>query len=120
MRALIVDDQSGFRKLLKELLLDDGAFSAVVEAADGIAAQEILLADDFDLAIVDIDIPGKDGLALIAEIKRRKPRQPFLVLSATPVADYAEAAAMLGVRFVLPKGCLPATILADARRAVGR
>ena len=119
MRALVVDDNHYIRKLLKEILIDDGAFVAVEEAADGIAALDLLLAEEFDLAIVDIDIPGRDGLSLIAEVKRSKPEQSFLVLSALPVSDYAERAAMLGAPFFLAKGCLPVTILAAVRRAIG-
>jgi DNA-binding NarL/FixJ family response regulator len=120
MRALIADDHRIIRKALRELLLDDGAFAEVVEAADGLAALELLTVEEFDLAIVDIDMPGMDGLTLIGEVKRLKPRQSFLVLSALPVAAYAARAAIMGAAGFLPKGCRPRTIIAAAKRAVGR
>jgi two-component system, NarL family, invasion response regulator UvrY len=120
MRALIADDHRIIRKAMKELLLDDGAFAEVEEAADGLLALELLIAEDFDLAIVDIDMPGMDGLSLIEEVKRLKPRQSFLVLSAMPVEAYAARAAMMGAAGFLPKGCRPKAIIAAAKRAVGR
>jgi YesN/AraC family two-component response regulator len=119
MRALIVDDQSSVRRFTREILLDDGTFTSVEEAADGHTAHRILLQSKFDLAIVDIEMPGMSGLTLIAEVKQAKPTQAFLVMSALPVSEYAEAAAILGVAF-LPKGCLPSSIIAAAKHAVIR
>jgi YesN/AraC family two-component response regulator len=119
MRVLVVDDQASVRRLIKAILIEDEGFSSVDEAADGLAAKRLLLEDNFDLAIVDIEMPGMSGLSLIEEVKRTKPSQSFLVMSALPVSDYAEEAAVLGAAF-LPKGCRPSSIIAAAKRAIGK
>jgi two-component system, NarL family, invasion response regulator UvrY len=120
MRALVVDDHARIRELLRSILLDDGAFDSVELASDGLAALGLLLDQDFDLAIIDIELPGIDGFRLLEYVKLRRPKQSFLVLSALPVSEIAKRAAMLGAACFLPKGCLPSTILAASKRAVGR
>ena len=120
MRALLVEDHPLSRKLLKELLLEDGVFAEVEEAADGREALALLREGTFDLAIVDIDLPLLDGISLIAESGPRKPLLPFLVMSALPAMESAERAESVGAAF-LPKGCAPAEIVNMAKRvAEGR
>ena len=120
LSALIVDDHARIRKYLKEIFLDSGTFKTVEVAADASVALDLFFKNDFDLAVVDIDLPGMDGFSLIEIVKNRKPEQSFLVLSAIPVSEYAMRAHKLGASRFLPKGCRPSTILAAALRAVGR
>lgn len=116
MRALVVDDNARTRGFLREILLDDGCFSEVVLSADGLEGLGIVLAGDFDLAIIDIDLPSLDGISLIRAIRKDKPAQAILVLSALALSAYAEQAMRSGANAFLPKGCDSRAILAAAKR----
>jgi two-component system nitrogen regulation response regulator GlnG len=79
-RVLIVDDESDIRwvlnRLLKEKKLD------VVEAGDGRRALDLLLNEDFSLALLDINIPEKDGLEVLTELKESGIVTPVIIMTA--------------------------------------
>ncbi|MCP3677508.1 MAG: sigma-54-dependent Fis family transcriptional regulator [Deltaproteobacteria bacterium] len=79
-RVLIVDDESDIRwvlnRLLKEKKLD------VVEAGDGRRALDLLLNEEFSLALLDINIPEKDGLEVLTELKESGIVTPVIIMTA--------------------------------------
>ena len=79
-RVLIVDDESDIRwvlnRLLKEKKLD------VVEAGDGRRALDLLLNEDFSLALLDINIPEKNGLEVLTELKESGIVTPVIIMTA--------------------------------------
>ena len=77
-RVLIADDESSIRFVLHEALTEAG--HEVVDAADGNQAREQLAAQRFDLALLDIRMPGPSGLELLEEITRRGPDGPLVVI----------------------------------------
>ncbi len=85
MRALIVEDDHAIAEFVARGLREAGF--AVDEAADGAAGLERALADDYDVAIVDLMLPGRDGLSLIDELRRRGRATPVLILSAKRSVD---------------------------------
>ena len=78
-RALIVEDDSDLRAMLRMLLEDDGF--AVVEAADGDVAVTRALAEEPDLVLLDLRLPGRHGLEVCRVIRQRS-NVPILVVSA--------------------------------------
>lgn len=70
-RLLVADDDPNLLELMSANLEDDD--TEVVCAADGIEARDLLLREDFDLAIVDLGMPGLDGFELITQL-RQDPR----------------------------------------------
>lgn len=76
---LIVDDDSQIRQLLREYLAGFGM--SVISVADGIAMNEALEAGSFDLIILDLMLPGEDGLSLCRNL-RTKSNIPILMLTA--------------------------------------
>ena len=68
-KILIVDDHPIVRRGLKEVLRDETDLS-VLEAANAVEALHEIKRNHFDLAIVDVDLPGMNGLELLKEIKR--------------------------------------------------
>jgi len=114
MRALVVDDYRLARKYLREILMEGCGFAEVDEAEDGEAALELLGGADYDLVILDIDMPRRDGLSLLAEAAPTRPRCSFIVLSGLPERDYAERALRLGAVAYLKKGCPPEAIAETA------
>ena len=69
MRVLIADDEPSIRFVLREAL--ESAGHEVTEAADGNAAREALAGQRFDLALLDIRMPGPSGLELLEELRAR-------------------------------------------------
>ncbi|MER7763523.1 response regulator transcription factor [Streptomyces sp. NPDC097619] len=78
--VLVVEDDPGVRSTLDQLLRFEGY--RVLQAPDGLAALELLETETPDLALVDVVMPGLDGLALCRTLRRRGERLPVLVLTA--------------------------------------
>lgn len=102
-RILLVEDYRDMREALAELIETDdqlqvqGAFETAEEALDR-------LEDGVpDLAVIDLDLPGMDGLELAAELRRRAPRLPVVILSSHSPLRYEEAARRAGARCYLAK-----------------
>lgn len=76
---LIVDDDAQIRQLLREYLAGFGM--SVVSVADGIAMNEALNTGNYDLIILDLMLPGEDGLSLCRNL-RAKSNIPILMLTA--------------------------------------
>jgi two-component system invasion response regulator UvrY len=82
MRVLIVDDHAVVRRGLRELLSDEFNGAAFGEASDARQALEQLRKKEWDVALLDIMLPGKSGLVLLKELKAEWPELRVLVLSA--------------------------------------
>jgi CheY-like chemotaxis protein len=80
MRVLIVDDHPIVRRALRELLSDEFHGAAFGEASDARQALEQLRKKQWDVALLDIALPGKSGLDLLKELKAEWPKLPVLVL----------------------------------------
>lgn len=115
MRALVVDDHGLTRKFLRELLSTECGILEVEEAVDGEEALGLFRTGAFDLVILDIDMPRRDGLSFLAECAPSRPDCVYVVLSALPAADWRERALGLGASEYLEKGCPPGTIVTKIR-----
>src|SRR4030095_3211556 len=80
-RIVIVDDHPLFRKGLEQLIHSDGGFAVCGEAGNASHAMEVMRKLDPDLAIVDLSLPGANGIELIKNIRVEFPKLPILVLS---------------------------------------
>ena len=80
MRLLIVEDDRQLREALTDLLRQSGF--EVDAFVDGDHAFNALLSRDYDLAIVDLGLPGMDGLALVRSVRRQMRGLPILVVTA--------------------------------------
>ena len=89
MRILIVDDHAVVRRGLKEILASEHDMDVVGEAKNGDEALELVRKLDWDVAVLDFSMPGRSGVELIKEIKRRHPGRPVLVLSMLPEEAHA-------------------------------
>src|SRR2546425_10384265 len=95
-RIVIVDDHPLFRKGLQEMIDSDGTFAVCGEAGNAAEAMQIIRKLNPDLAIVDLSLPGANGIELIKNIRAEFPRLPILVLSMHDESLYAVRALRAG------------------------
>jgi len=95
-RIVIVDDHPLFRKGLEQLIHSDSAFAVCGEANNASEAMEVIRKLHPDLAIVDLSLPGANGIELIKNIRAEFPKLPILVLSMHDESLYALRALRAG------------------------
>ena len=93
-RILIVDDEAGIRRSLAGLLSDEGY--ATLEAAEGDAALAVLRGEGADLVLLDIAMPGRDGIAVLEELRQAWPGLPVVMMSGHGNIETAVRATQLG------------------------
>jgi adenylate cyclase len=101
---LVVEDSEALRKLLVENLLVLG-YANVTEAADGQIALDLLAQRNFDLMLLDIEMPRVDGFAVLAALQLNPPKQflPVIVASGMDQLDAVVRCLGLGAEDFLPK-----------------
>ena len=89
MEILVVEDEAGIADFLARGLKAEGY--GVTVATDGIAGERLALSPGTDLVILDRMLPGRDGIEVLASIRRSKPSLPVILLTAkAEVADRVE------------------------------
>lgn len=113
---LLVDDHTIVREGLKRILEPIADDWAVTEAGTGFQALEILRRQPFDLAIVDLSMPGMSGLELIRRIKAATPHTAVLVLSMHAEEQYALRAFKAGANGYVTKDSAATELVAAVRK----
>jgi DNA-binding response OmpR family regulator len=85
MRLLIVEDEENFAKSLKKILQTESY--AVDIAATGDEGYEMAFDEEYDLIILDLGLPGMDGLKIIEELRKKKNSTPVIMLTARDTVD---------------------------------
>ncbi len=116
-RVLVVDDEASIRDLLAKTLAL--AEYDVDVAPDGRSALERIKMYTYDLLIVDLKMPGIDGLAVIREAKRYKADLPVIIITGFSTEASAIEAVNLGVAGYLTKPFRVPQVLAAAAKALG-
>jgi len=93
-KILIVDDQNGIRVLLTEVFNSEGY--ETYQASDGKRALQIVQAELPDVVLLDVKIPGIDGLQILKQIKIMHPQMSVIMMTAYGELDIAKKAAHLG------------------------
>jgi len=84
-RILVVDDEPFVRDLLNDFFTKMDF--TVVAAADGDAALRFCASESFDVALVDLKMPGKGGIEVLAELGRLDPSMPVIMMTGYPTID---------------------------------
>jgi DNA-binding NarL/FixJ family response regulator len=116
MRLLIIDDHPVLRQGLVALLRQLGPETTIVEAAD--AHEGLRLAEvhaDLDIVVLDLLMPGMDGLSALSEFGRRRPDLPVIVLSSSEEPQDARRALGEGALGYVPKSASQHTLLSAIR-----
>jgi DNA-binding NarL/FixJ family response regulator len=116
MRVLIADDHAVFRRGLKETIGE--AFPKVTFGEAKTAREAVALArrQDWEIAILDISMPGLSGLDILDDLRRLRPKLPILFLSMHPEEQYARRALKSGAAGYLTKDSIPDELKDAVRR----
>src|SRR5271169_4789499 len=112
MKLLVVDDHPVLREGLATLLRQIGPDTDVFEAGDAAEALTLVAKHaDLDVVVLDIVMPGLDGLRAIAEFGRARPELPVIVLSSSEDAQTVRQALAQGALGYVPKSASRHTLL---------
>ncbi len=115
IRLLIVDDEEAYRNLLSERFTMIG--NSVILAATGQEALEKVKDEPFDVAILDLRMPGMDGIELFKKIKDLQPVNEVIFLTGQATVDVAIEAMKLGAYDFLTKPCQLSELQAVVQKA---
>jgi two-component system nitrogen regulation response regulator GlnG len=100
-KILIVDDEETVRYSFRKLFREPGY--TIIEAANGLEALSVLKKDSPDLVLMDIEMPGLNGLEAIQRIKSMKPQLPVIIMTAFGTSERVIAAMKYGAYDYLEK-----------------
>ncbi len=118
IRLLVVDDHAVVRHGLRQILEAQSDIRVEAEAKDGDEALAALLARPVDAVILDIGLPGRNGLEVLGEIRRVRPGLPVLVLSMYPEDQLALRMLKAGAAGYLMKETVPDELVSAVRRVL--
>ena len=115
VRVLIADAEQGFRRFIRRILERQPDLNVVGQASD--AEEVVRLAQQLkpDVVLIDIDLPGLDGLEATRHIKASLPGMKVIMLSAVDGETYRNTAAKHGADGFLPKSAPVSEILSVIR-----
>ncbi|MFB4315014.1 DNA-binding response regulator [Actinomadura sp. 21ATH] len=113
--VVLADDEALLRKAMAALLPLEGEITVLAEAADGAEAVQAALRHRPDVLVIDLEMPGVDGLGAVAEIRRARPDQVVLMLTRHARPGVLRKALKLGVQGFVSKSADPAHITSVIR-----
>ncbi|MCX5891755.1 MAG: sigma-54 dependent transcriptional regulator, partial [Deltaproteobacteria bacterium] len=113
---LVVDDEPQILKVVSGILQDEGF--EVITAPDGETALKLAAAEPPDLVLLDINLPGLDGLEVLDELKKRHPLLPVIMISAYGSVENAVKATRLGAYDFIEKPPNADKIVLSVRNAL--
>jgi DNA-binding NarL/FixJ family response regulator len=119
IRILIADDHSIVRDGLKRILAATPDLLVAGEAASGDEALALVKANEYDLAMLDMSMPGLSGIDLIKRLRLEKPKLKILVLSMHGESQYAARALKAGAQGYLNKDSASEALLGALRKIAG-
>ena len=114
MRVLVVDDSEGLRKVLAALLISAG-HETVASLADGNGVEEIVARERPDFVFLDYQLPGRDGLEILASIHAQSPEVDVLFMTASTEEQIEQRAADAGAAGFIRKPFSQAQIIDELR-----
>jgi two-component system invasion response regulator UvrY len=118
MRILLADDHPIVRQGVRRILAEALPHADFLEAGDAALVLEHYASARFDAIVLDLSLPGNDGLDLLKHLRRLDRLTPIVVLSLHPESQYAVRALKAGAAAYLSKECAPSDLVAALRRAL--
>jgi len=117
-KVLIIDDEAAIRESLQLLLEDEGY--EVANAQDGQEGLSLLDTQAFDLVLLDFQLPDRNGLEILKDIRERDPDMAVIMITAYGTPENAVAAIKGGAANFIAKPWTNEKLQADVRAAIGR
>lgn len=117
-RVLLVDDHEVARRGLERVLMSSMREVHCGEASDAAEATALLASGPWDVVLLDLNLPGRGGLDLLAEAKRIAPRTPVLVVTACDEDEFAVRALRAGADGYVAKTSGAREILAAVEKVM--
>ena len=115
-RILIVDDEEAMRDACRQVLAPEGL--ALKEASSGVGVLEMIRHESFDLVILDLKMPGMDGMEILRRLQQESPDTATIVITGYPSVESAVEAMKLGAADFLPKPFTPDVLRLTVRRTL--
>jgi two-component system invasion response regulator UvrY len=116
IKILIADDHPIVRCGLRQILETEANLQVAGEAEDARQVLKLVQQRPCDIVILDISMPGMDGIEILKEIKRLRPQLPILILSMHPEAQYAIRCIRAGASGYLTKDSVPEMLVTAIRK----
>ncbi|RPI96173.1 MAG: DNA-binding response regulator [Spirochaetales bacterium] len=120
VKIIIADDLPVVRDGLRQILIESGEIGGVVEARDGQDLLEKLKKNRYDIILLDITMPGRNGIKILKELRKLYPSIPVLVLGVHPEDPYVLRVIRCGAAGYLTEETAPENLLEAIRRILGK
>ena len=116
IRVLIADDHAIVRQGLRQILSDTPDLTVAGEAENGVQAVQMVRNGEWDVVLMDVSMPDRNGIDALKLIKKEFPRLPVLILSMYPEEQYAIRALKAGASGYLTKQSAPELLVTAIRQ----
>lgn len=116
IRVLIADDHAIVRQGLRQILSDTPDLTVAGEAENGVQAVNMVRTGEWDVVLMDVSMPDRNGIDALKLIKKEFPRLPVLILSMYPEEQYAIRALKAGAAGYLTKQSAPELLVTAIRQ----
>jgi len=118
IKILIADDHAIVREGLKQIVAEEKDILVAGEAENSVRLMELLEKENWNLVVLDINMPGKSGLEALKDIKLQYPELPVLILSMFSEDQYGIRAIKAGASGYLKKVSAPTELVTAIRKIV--
>ena len=116
IKIIIADDHAIVREGLKQIIAETSDMMVADEASTGHEVLDKVRDNEYDVVVLDISMPGADGLDILKQLKRERPKLSVLVLSMHPEEQYAVRVLKAGAAGYLTKESAPDELIMAIRR----
>jgi DNA-binding NarL/FixJ family response regulator len=119
MNILIADDHANVRRGLREILVDAFTGSQFSEASDGDQVLTQLIGSQHDVLLLDINMPGRNGLEVLKEVKKIYPLLTVIMVSVQPESQYSARCLLAGATAYINKNSASEDLAPAIRKIMG-
>jgi two-component system invasion response regulator UvrY len=119
MNILIADDHANVRRGLRDILVDAFSGFRFSEAADGDQVLTQLIKSQHDVLLLDINMPGRNGLDVLRDVKKIYPLLPVIMVSVQPESQYAARCLQAGATAYINKNSASEDLAPEIRKIMG-
>ena len=103
MKVVVADDSELVRERLVEMLSEIEGLGAILEATNGLEARDMIVAEKPEVVILDVRMPGRNGLDVLRDIKASNPATKIIMLTNYPYPQYRNKCMEEGADFFFDK-----------------